>query len=290
MARSESILLRPIPRALLILGVPIAGFWITLSFIILGFPYNVLADNLGARLEQSLKIALDIGDVAVKVSPAGPGFSFQDVSARFPDGQTYDLDRLYIRPAWSFSWLRGSPSLVVDVATPLGSADGTLEIGEPKRWDGELRGVDLAKLPLTSQGAAGIEISGIVDATVNLVYGEGEIAGNVDFQAEDGVLAHDAMPMGMPYKTFTGQLHLGTEASLAEFEAFRIDSPMMGAALSGTIGRADQAKDAPLDVTLKLSDADPTLLEIFKNTGAKITGPGAAELHVGGTWGAPALK
>ena len=113
---------------------------------------------------------------------------------------------------------------------------------------------------------------------------------NVEFEAEDGVLAHDALPMGMPYKSFSGRLRLSTDESLAEIEEFLLDSPMMSAELSGTIGHAPETKDAPVDVNLKLSDVDPTLLEFFKAAGAKMAPNGSAALHLGGTWGKPTFQ
>ena len=56
MAKTESILIAPLPKSLAKFGIPIAAFLLTTFFILLGFPYHHLTNRITAGAGQALGV------------------------------------------------------------------------------------------------------------------------------------------------------------------------------------------------------------------------------------------
>lgn len=99
------------PRWLRITSYPIATLLLTLLFIYLGFPYDLLVARYLPQMESVSSMQMRVGEVGPHVSLLGPGVALHDVRASREGGDPLLLDRLFVRPAWSISWLTGIPAL-----------------------------------------------------------------------------------------------------------------------------------------------------------------------------------
>ncbi len=289
MAQTESILVAPLPKPLLTVGIPVAFMWLTLAFIILGFPYDALVENFAARLENSYGVKLYIGDVDLQLGLLGPGFRIEDVSTRLPDGTSYELDHLYIRPAWSLSWLRGDPAVFLDIDTPIGGARGTAILGSMQGWDGELREVDMSQVPYLNDPASGLEMSGTLNATTDFLIGADGLVGEVEFEATDGVALHSSLPMGIPYESWEGEIVFGGDTRM-KIESMELKSAYLNVRLSGTFGAAPQWEQSELDLELQLSEIDPNLRPIISGAVTRVADDGSASASIQGTFGSLRIR
>lgn len=291
MARNESILAAPLPKPALYFGLPLAFVFLTTFFIILGFPYGALIDNLSVRVENATGMQLDVRDVDFGIGLLGPGFTFETVELRTTGGQRFSFDELYIRPAWSFSWLALAPAFYLDAVTPLGSARGVATLGTRRAWDGEIRDVDVEDLPLPDPLPGGLELmGGTLDAKGDLVYAGGALEGALTFDARDGALSHRAFPMGLPYEVLVGDVEIGGEDRIV-IHSLELSSPMLDAKIDGRVGQADSIRDAELDLNMVFSNADPnTVLPMLKSAGAKMAADGSATMHIGGRLSSPKIR
>ena len=90
-----------IPRWLVSASWPVSGVLLTLFFVFLGFPYDLLALRLSDQALQSMNLRLSIGDLSPHVGPLGLGLVATDVLAAQEGGNTIAVDALILRPAWS---------------------------------------------------------------------------------------------------------------------------------------------------------------------------------------------
>jgi type II secretion system protein N len=290
MSKTESFLTAPLPRPALYFGVPTAFVVLTTFFIILGFPYDALVKNLSIRAENSMEMQLDVGDVDFQLGLLGPAFNFESVRLEAKGGPEIVLDELYIRPAWSFSWLRLAPAFYLDVETPIGSAQGVATLGAARAWKGEFTEIDLESIPFLQSSSTGIELAGVLDAVGDLVFEDGALSGTLEFNARDGDLSHTAVPMGMPYKELKGDLEFGGD-DLVVINQVEVLSPMLEARIDGRVGQAESIQDAELDINLSFSKVDPTtVLPLLQGAGAKVSADGTATMHVGGLFSAPDIR
>jgi type II secretion system protein N len=289
MAQTESILVAPLPKPLLTVGIPVAFMWLTFAFIILGFPYDALVENFASRLENSYGVKLYVGEVDLQVGLLGPGFRLEDVSTRLPDGASYDLDHLYVRPAWSLSWLRGDPAVFLDVQTSIGGARGTAILGSMKGWDGDLREVDMSLVPYLNDPDAGLEMSGTLNATTDLVIGADGLVGEAEFTATDGVALHSSLPMGVPFKLLEGEIVFGGDTRLS-VESLALESDFLNAKISGTVGDAPLWSQSELALELEISEIDPNLRPILSGVLPRVAEDGSASASIQGTIGSPQIR
>ena len=172
------------PRWLRILLLVVAGGVLTSFFMYLRFPYDQLASSLGDRLEQVSGVRVDIVELSPSLQWLGPGIEASGVRATWPDGSVVNLDRVTIRPAWSLSWLMLEPAFATRVESPLFDADGTLTLGDPRRFKGELTEVDLALVP-AEDFAPGSELAGLADVELELRFSPNGPEGPLTFVARD---------------------------------------------------------------------------------------------------------
>jgi hypothetical protein len=139
---------RAVPKWLAIALYPVGVLLLTLFFIYLGFPYDLLVARYARPLESATAMRVRIGAVEPHVSLLGPGIEVLDVQASRPGERLISVDRVFVRPAWSFSWLTGSPALYLDLASGIGAGSGTITLGSSGAWEGEVSDVQIEALPL----------------------------------------------------------------------------------------------------------------------------------------------
>ena len=110
-----------------------------------------------------------------------------DVNVTWPGGRSRLLPEHPRPPAWSLAWLRGAPALRIALRLPPGEVSGTVIGGAEPSFDGDLRQVSLALLPL-QEIAPGVQLDGRVDATIDVTITEAGPLGSARFEAKQGSL------------------------------------------------------------------------------------------------------
>ncbi len=286
---SDSILTAPISRWVLYIGGPLAFIALTSFFIFLRFPYDAVMENVSVQVEEAMNVELRVDDVELEFGFLIPGFAFENVYTRLADGTEYDLDYLFVRPAWSLSWFSANPSLFLEVDSAVGSFFGTITIGSEKRWDGSVRDVDLDALPFLKPSDGSIALSGLLSAEGDLNLAEEGLTGDLTFEVKDGSVKLDSLPMGLPYDSLGGSLTLGGEHRV-EIESLNLEGPMLTAEISGTVGQADDIEQAELDLAMKFSEVQKNLIPMVKAFGISVGTDGAADMKIKGTWSSPKIQ
>ena len=96
----------------------------------------------------------------------GLGLAARDVHALPEGGPEVALQKLVLRPAWSSSWLTGTPALHIDLTSEIGTGSVTVLLGESVRWQGEFRSVQIAPL-LVGTLQDGFDLTGTLAADVD---------------------------------------------------------------------------------------------------------------------------
>ena len=273
-----------VPSRTLLLGLPFAAIVLICFFIYRGFPYDALADVIIARARAE-GVAISFQQVSAKLSLAGPGVEAHGVGIDAGSG-LWPVNRLLARPAWSFSWLRGQPSVYAELESPLGDIQGTLTLGEPRAWRGDLLGIDLKRFPLGGLGRAGFQ--GTADAELDLQFTEGATEGRVRFEAREGSVQLPGVPVPIPYERLTGELVLGGEHSI-EVLVFHLQGPMLTAEIAGIVGTAANLADAPLRLEAQIT-ADRALVGALQGAGIRMNNDGKASLRIKGTLSQPRYR
>lgn len=263
---------------------------LTLLFLFLGFPFNSVGERLVGTLASATGAQISFADLSPYLSIAGPGFEASDVRIVGSDGTRFDFDRMRVRPAWSMAWLRLAPALHIDIDGPLGRVVGTAVVdAATPAFDGELEGVDLARLPVAALWPD-LTLSGSLDADIELAQTEGAPApeGKVVFEARDGDIGASGLPMGLPYETLTGELELGGE-SLVRIVTLKAVGPLLNADATGEIGMDEYFVRAPLDVEIQIQ-AEPSMAPAMRSMGLPVDANGAATVHIAGSPSAPEMR
>jgi type II secretion system protein N len=223
------------------------------------------------------------------LSLAGPVLEAGPLRATWPDGTVFDVERARVRPAWALSWLRGVPSIHLDLDGSAGNVEGTLRTGAEAAFVGEIEGLDLARLPFGGSQLGDAPLTGRLDAEIDVASQAGAWAGEVRFQARDGSLATAELPMAVPFETLTGALVLGQAGDL-QVRDVALAGPMVALRASGSVGAVTNPARAPLALEVDLEVADPNLRPVVASVGIPLDGQGRARLNVGGTLAAPLLR
>jgi type II secretion system protein N len=269
-------------------AIPVAAALLTLLFVVTGFPYDRLAPAVAARVSQALGAQVSIASVGPSFSLLGPGVRASGISVLWLDGSQLKLDSLRVRPAWSFSWLRGRPALALRLAAPLGQVNGTLTLGSAPGFDGTVRDLELAKLPLQNL-VPGASIDGKASGDLDLTNTPGGARGSFHVEARDGSVALPNLPFALPYTTLRGEVQL-TDAALAELSSLELEGPLLSVRASGSVGRAALVLAAPLNLTLKLKVKDASVGPWLAAAGLHVGADGSSELRITGTAGQPLLR
>jgi type II secretion system protein N len=267
------------------LAIGAAAVALTSFFLVAGFPYDSLAPRAAAAIESATGAHVAIGRLDVVFAWFVPQLKASDVDVTWPGGQHASFQRLRVRPAWSLSWLGGQPALVVALRSQLGDLDGTVVGGAAPSFDGALRNVSLALLPLQDL-AAGTQLDGRVDAQVDVQMAEAGPQGTVHFDAKQGSLTLPLLPIGLPFDTLRGDVVLGGEM-LAKLSAFNLAGPLVGLTASGTIGHSPALPLSPLALSARIEAREPAVRSMLQSQGIALDASGAAAVEISGTLGDP---
>jgi type II secretion system protein N len=267
------------------LAIAAAAFLLTGFFVVLGFPYDRLTPRLEAALASATGAQVSVGRFGVGFTWLAPQLRAWDVDVRWPGGRQLRLDRLRVHPAWSPAWLRGSPALVLALRSPAGELDGTLVAGGAPAFDGTLRRVDLAQLPI-AEWAAGASVEGRADAELDVAIGAEGADGSAIIRVAQGSLALPLLPIGVPFDSLDADLVLGGEA-LVQIDALELAGPLIGVSAKGRVGKAATAMLAPLAIDASLEVRDPSVATLLRGQGVALGPDGKAQIAIGGTLSAP---
>jgi type II secretion system protein N len=268
-----------------VLAIAAAGVLMTSMFVVTGFPYELVTPRIEQAVSTLAGSPVRIGRVALGFAWLGPQLRAYDVDATLASGRRVEVDRLRVHPAWSLSWLRGAPSLVVALRSPEGEVDGTVTLGDAPAFRGELRQVALAVLP-TDAVAPGLALDGRADATIDLALAPEGPSGTVSLDARDGSLTLPLLPIGVPFASLRGAVELGGE-QLARVDALDLNGPLLALSVKGTVANAPTALLAPLALDARIEVRDPTVRTLITGQGVPLDADGAAEIQLGGTLADP---
>jgi type II secretion system protein N len=277
-----------LPRWLLALGVPLAGLLLVAFFVFLQFPFGRFREVLAAQTGGALGADVTIGALDPALTVGGPGFVARDVRVRWPGGDHASVDEASLRPAWSSSWLMGSPAFRLQADSDVGAIAGTLTVGAVPGFDGELSGVALARLPI-ERFAQGVSLDGDLDLEADLSFRDGMPVGQTHFVAHGGSLAAPQLPIALPYQELHGRLAFGEDGSVT-LDDVALDGPMLSARLSGGTQPGPSLWLAPLALDLHLQVVDRNLLPTLRSSGLRLGPDGSADLRVRGNLAAPVVR
>jgi type II secretion system protein N len=245
-------------------GYPLVGLVLTVFFIFLGFPYDLLGDRISARVEADTRMQLQIGSVSPHLGLRGLGLAARDVYVQQQGGPKLTLERLVLRPAWSSSWLSGTPALHLDLKSDLGAGSGTLVLGDSVRWQGSLHSVQVEPL-LVGTLQDGFDLAGTLDAEVDLearTSEGGALFGHIHFDLKDGTFSGPGLPIALPFESLGGDLQFGEDAYI-RIEEMKLEGPIVAATIEGTIGDSPVRGRQPLDLRLAYEVRDKSLVSVF---------------------------
>jgi hypothetical protein len=198
------------------------------------------------------------------------------------------IDRIFVRPAWSLSWITLTPALHLDLASAIGSATGTISLGTDGGFEGQLRGVRVGSLPVSSW-LASVDVDGTLDATIDLQRGGDEsgggLIGDVRFDLIDGSVAGPAFPIALPFTSLGGDLRFGATGALVSTENIALEGPVLAATIEGRIGESPVPGSQPLEVDVTYEVRDEMIAAML---GGSRGGP--TRLEVGGTLASPVVR
>lgn len=254
-------------------------------FVVRGFPYDLLAARISAWVAEATPFELAIGELGPSFSLLGPGVQASGVRVTAPGGAGLRIDRLRIRPAWSFAWLLLRPAFHVGAEFAGGSVDGTLGTGPS--FAGSVGALDLEQLPVAVlwPGAA---LTGHVDADLDVRATPEGPAGSISLAAQQGSAKLPRLPIPLPFETLSARLALGGDA-LATVEELHLQGPAVEAQVTGSLGPAPTFGQAPLDLRVELA-VDSGLRAGLEAYGVPLRPDGRGSLHVTGTPARPVLQ
>lgn len=269
------------------LAIAAAAVALTTLFLIAGFPYDRLAPRAEAAIEAATGTRVSIGELGLVFTWVTPQVKALDVDVTWPSGQKASFESVRVRPAWSTSWLRGAPALVVGLRSQLGQLDGTVTAGAAPAFDGEIRNISLALLPLENV-APGVQLEGRADAKIDVEMAEAGPQGTVHFDAQEGSLTLPLLPIGIPFEKLSGDIALGGE-TLAKLDGFDLSGPLVGLQASGTIGQSPALHLAPLALQARIEAREPAVRSMLQSQGVALDANGSAAVEIGGTIASPQI-
>lgn len=268
------------PGPLWIAAIAAACLLLTGALVLRGFPYDLLAQRLASAVETATDTRVAFGALEPRLTIGGPGFEASGVRIQTADGSRVQIDRVRLRPAWSLAWLRLSPALHADIESAPGNLSGVFVLGSEPGFTGRLDAVDLARLPLGSVWP-GLELSGTLDADVDLFAAEAGPEGTLALQAQQGSVRTPELPIALPFEKADAELRFG-DGNLVEVSRFAAEGPLFSAEISGTVGRAETRSDAPLDLRVSYQ-VQPQMRSTLEGVGLPTKRDGSGRVHIGGT-------
>jgi type II secretion system protein N len=259
---------------------------LTLIFLLAGFPYDALESRVVRAIEQAVGGRMRAGESQQSFGFTGPQYEWQDVRITGVTSRPLDIDRLSTRLAWSTSWFRLAPAYHVDLEGPSGSLQGVVNFGSRPRFDGRLEQFDLAMLP-PDWTIAGVDVTGRADASLDVTGGE-QWMGEVSLSVTAGSLTGGSFRIGLPFDELSGELQLAGDHR-TEIASLHISGPLLTADVTGSIGPAAEAGEAPVDLAVEI-DADVRATSLLRNFGIRLNKKGVQSLTISGTVAEPQVR
>lgn len=275
------------PGGLRIAALALAALALTALLMVLRFPYERLATRIAQQVEDRTGARIALGRVSLGLVRWAPGIEAEGVQIVQPDGSRLDLDRLGVRPALAFAWLKGDSALAAEASSARGGLSGVLTLGSAPGFAGDLSDVDLEQLPQQRLGAP-LRIKGRADADLDVVLAPGGPEGSVAFQARDGVVTHPEFPLPIPFQTLVGEIDLGGD-TWANIRNLALQSPLANGTARGTIGRAPSFAAAALRLEIELM-VSGAVQGSLSAQGVKVANNGQLRVEVGGTPARPIVR
>jgi len=279
---------RRLPRRLVSIGLPLASLALVLLFLLIVFPYGRFREIAVARLALATGASVSMDDLDGGPSLGGPSLSAKNLLLRWPDRGELLLERVRVRPAWSFSWLRGEPALHLKMRGPAGSASGTVWQKPDLAFAGRVRGVQLSLLPLRHL-ADPLPILGRLDAEIDLRRDPGGLIGSTRFECQDGSIALPQLPFAIPFQRARGEVDRA-ESGIIEVRAFELAGPMLSLTAQGSIAPSPRLEQGALDLEGELAVPDPAMQQMVQPFGIRFDPAGTARIRVSGTLSRPVLR
>lgn len=271
------------------LAIFLACVVLTLLFVLWLFPYDRLGGFLTGQLQAATGAQVVIGSVETGLA-GGPALVAQELVLSWPDGTEFTLERVAVRPALAFSWLRGAPALHVDLMSPAGHIVGTLWPGAPLAFDGSGTALDPAALPPALLGDDPPPIAGLLDADLELATSEaGILHGQLEFRSEDGSLLLPDPPIAIPYTALAGELSRD-ESGETTLHALTLEGPLLSLEGRGTLGASRHLELAPLSLDVTIRSVEPALEPLLAPLGISLDSNGETGLQITGTLSQPVFR
>jgi type II secretion system protein N len=268
-------------------GVPFVGLLLILFFLIRGFPYDQLADRITLGAEQDWGVQLAIDELSPAYQLAGPALEASGVSAKFPGGAVFPIDRALIRPAWSLSWFSGTPAFYAEADSAAGSARFTFQLADSTSWMGSVQNLALADKALASVLPTR-SFTGSLDAEFDLEFGEQGPEGRINLEIHDGSVALPRIPIGLPFERLTSELTLGGESFLT-IESFNFEGSGTSGSGSGTISHSEKIDRARLNIEVNLT-VPPEMTKLIRKSGLHADREGKIKARISGTVANPTIR
>jgi type II secretion system protein N len=268
------------------IAIGLACLVLTFFFFLVRFPYDVFRTALVGQLAAASGAQLEIDSLSGSLSLGGPVLVAEPVTMRWPSGATAELTSAALRPAWSLSWLRGSPALHVDLEAPAGRLVGTVWPGEPLAFKGKVEELALEQLPPAVLDAGqGVALTGLLDADLDLSFPGGIPAGELEIDLANGAFSAPGLPVSLPFERFQAALGLGEGA--LQVTSASLSGPMIEGTAKGKIALT---ADPTLDLAVELHVADPGVRGMIAPLGIRLDGEGRAKVQLRGTASNPLLR
>ena len=276
------------PRRLAKIWLPLGSLALVLIFLLILFPYGRFRDVAVFRLAEATGASVSMDDLDGGLSIGGPSLLATNLLLRWPDGRELLLERARVRPAWSFSWFRGEPALQVEMAGPVGSADGTVRPSPGLAFAGRVQQIELSLLPLDPR-ADPLPILGLLDAEIDLRTGPKGPTGSIRFESRDGSIALPQLPFGIPFEVARGAVER-SESGFIHVREFELSGPMLSATAQGSIAASHRPEEGAVDLEGELVVPDPALRDMIRPYGLQFDPDGAAHFRISGTTSRPVLR
>ena len=211
-----------------------------------------------------------------------------DVLIRWPDGQRASVARASLHPAWSPSWLSGTPALHLDAESDLGGVVGVFTAGDVPGFDGKLLALDTGRLPL-DRLLGGTRFDGRLDFDGALALRPTGPVGDARFEAREGSVSAANLPIAVPYDLLEGRIRFGDDGSVT-LDGVRLTGPMLSASADGGTGPGPSLLLAPLELLVHLEVTDRNIRPALRSAGIRLKPDGTVDLTIRGSLAAPLIR
>ena len=275
-----------------VLRLGFAAVLLTALFVYLGFPYERLIQYVLDRSGDSQAMEISFESASPNLEWLGPGIEVEGITLLPNARPRVYLERIALRPAWSFSWFRGVPSIHATVETLAGEIDASIQLEDPLHVTGTLFLMNASALPLPAR-VPEIPIRGPLEIDFDLSgsgaggnpIGEGTLA----LRGKDGSVVFPDFPVAIPYTELEGLVRLGGD-SLLSVEDGRIEGPLVNATLSGVINGAHLNESAIVEMQVTTESNDASIHKAMRDLGLEVDPNGKAQISLVGTLASPKLR